>query len=60
MHLGLEAPNRPNDRGFDFFHGFLGDMMDDYYNHLRHGINYMRLNEQEINPEGHAIDIFTD
>ena len=59
-HLGLEAPNRPNDRGFDFFHGFLGDMMDDYYNHLRHGINYMRLNEQEIKPEGHATDLFTD
>jgi len=29
-HLGLEKPNRPNDHGFDHFHGFLGDMMDDY------------------------------
>ena len=29
-HLGYEAPNLPNDRGFTFFHGFLGDMMDDY------------------------------
>ena len=27
-HLGLEAPNIPGRRGFDFFHGFLGDMMD--------------------------------
>lgn len=32
-HLGLESPNTPNERGFDTFHGFLGDMMDDYYNH---------------------------
>ena len=29
-HLGYESPNTPNERGFDFFHGFLGDMMDDY------------------------------
>ncbi len=58
-HLGLEAPNRPNDRGFDLFHGFLGDMMDDYYKHRRHGVNYMRLNTQEIDPPGHATDLFT-
>ncbi len=58
-HLGLESPNKPNERGFDFFHGFLGDMMDDYWTHLRHGNNYMRLNEQEIKPEGHATDIFS-
>jgi len=59
-HLGLEAPNVPNERGFDFFHGFLGDMMDDYLSHLRHGINYMRLNKTEIDPQGHATDIFSD
>ncbi len=59
-HLGLEAPNRPNDRGFDHFHGFLGDMMDDYYNHRRHDNNYMRLDEQVLDPPGHATDIFTD
>ncbi len=59
-HLGLESPNIPNERGFDFFHGFLGDMMDDYYTHLRHGNNYMRLNEKEVDPEGHATDIFTE
>ncbi len=59
-HLGLESPNLPNDRGFDFFKGFLGDMMDDYWTHLRHNINYMRENKQEINPEGHATNIFSD
>lgn len=59
-HLGLESPNTPLDRGFDFFHGFLGDMMDDYYTHLRHGINYMRKGREEIHPQGHATDLFTD
>ena len=59
-HLGLESPNKPNERGFDFFHGFLGDMMDDYWTHLRQGNNYMRLNETEIDPKGHATDIFSD
>ncbi|MEZ6052229.1 MAG: sulfatase-like hydrolase/transferase [Planctomycetaceae bacterium] len=59
-HLGLEAPNRPLDRGFNHFHGFLGDMMDDYYNHRRHDINYMRLGNEEIDPEGHATDLFSD
>lgn len=59
-HLGLESPNRPNERGFDHFHGFLGDMMEDYYTHLRAGNNYMRLNQEEVNAEGHATDIFSD
>ena len=58
-HLGLEKPNTPNERGFDYFHGYLGDMMDDYWTHRRHGVNYMRENEKEIDPEGHATDIFT-
>ncbi len=58
-HLGLESPSKPNERGFDFFHGYLGDMMDDYYKHRRHGINYMRLNDKEIKPKGHATDLFT-
>jgi arylsulfatase A-like enzyme len=58
-HLGLASPNTPNERGFDLFHGFLGDMMDDYNNHRRHGFNYMRLNDKEIDPEGHATDLFT-
>lgn len=59
-HLGLTEPNTPNDHGFDHFHGFLGDMMDDYYNHRRHGNNYMRLNREIIEPEGHATDLFSD
>ncbi len=59
-HLGLASPNTPNEKGFDFFKGFLGDMMDDYWTHLRGGINWMRLNEDEIDPEGHATDLFTD
>lgn len=59
-HLGLAPPNTPLDRGFDVFHGFLGDMMDDYYDHRRHGLNYMRRNRAVIDPEGHASDLFTD
>ena len=58
-HLGLCEPNVPNDRGFDHFHGFLGDMMDDYWNHRRHGINYMYRDKQRIDPAGHATDLFT-
>lgn len=57
-HLGLESPNTPNERGFDLFHGFLGDMMDSYTTHLRQGHNYMRRNEEVIDPKGHATDIF--
>lgn len=59
-NLGLESPNLPNERGFDLFHGFLSDMMDDYWTHLREGVNYMRLNRTEIHPQGHATDIFSD
>jgi arylsulfatase A-like enzyme len=59
-HLGLESPNTPVERGFDHFHGFLGDMMDSYTTHLRHGNNYMRLNNTVIDPEGHATDLFSD
>lgn len=58
-HLGLAAPDTPNGHGFDFFHGWLGDMMDDYFAHRRHGINYMRRDGAEIDPEGHATDLFT-
>ncbi|MCW0218236.1 MAG: sulfatase-like hydrolase/transferase [Prosthecobacter sp.] len=57
-HLGLESPNTPNERGFDFFHGFLGDMMDSYTTHLRQGHNYMRRNTEEVDPVGHATDVF--
>lgn len=58
-HLGLEPPNVPTVRGFDFFKGYLGDMMDDYFTHRRHGINYMREGREPIDPEGHATELFT-
>jgi len=58
-HLGLEAENHPNARGFDFFHGFLGDMMDDYYTHQRHGNDYMYRDGEMIHPKGHATDLFS-
>lgn len=59
-HLGLVSPNTPNERGFDHFHGFLGDMMESYTTHLRHGNNYMRLNGETIDPVGHATDLFSE
>lgn len=58
-HLGSASPNTPNERGFDLFHGFIGDMMDSYTTHLRDGINLMRLNDREIRPQGHATDLFS-
>ncbi len=58
-NLGLESPNLPNEKGFDYFYGWLGDMMDDYWTHRRHDINYMRLNDKTIDPKGHATDLFT-
>lgn len=58
-NLGLQSPNLPNDRGFDFYHGFLDDMMDNYMTHRRMNRNYMRLNRDTIDPQGHATDIFT-
>jgi len=59
-HLGINSPNTPTERGFDRFDGFLGDMMDDYWTHLRHGYNFMRHNKEVVMPEGHATDVFTD
>ncbi len=59
-HLGLQSPSTPNEMGFDHFHGFLGDMMDDYYNHRRRGNNYMFRNDVEIDPPGHATDLFSN
>ena len=58
-HLGIGSPNTPTERGFDLFEGFLGDMMDNYWTHLRHGLNLMRHNQQVVDPQGHATDIFT-
>jgi arylsulfatase A-like enzyme len=59
-HLGFKSPDLPNDRGFNHFKGYLGDMMDDYYTHERAGVNWMRENLQPIIPKGHATDLFTD
>ena len=59
-HLGISSPNTPTDRGFDVFRGFLGDMMDDYMTHHRNGLNLMRYGKKEIDPKGHATDLFTD
>lgn len=59
-HLGLEPENHPCRRGFDHFRGFLGDMMDDYYTHLRHEQNYMRHDLEQVDPRGHATDLFTE
>ena len=59
-NLGLESPNTPNEKGFDYFHGFLDDMMEDYWTHIRNGKNYLRENSKEVNPKGHATDLFTD
>lgn len=58
-NLGLTSPNLPNQKGFDLFHGWLEDMMEDYVDKRRNGFNYMRLNEQEIDPTGHATDLFS-
>jgi len=58
-HLGLESPNTPNEQGFDHVKGYLGDMMDDYWNHRRHGFNYMVENAKTIDPKGHATDLFS-
>ncbi len=59
-NLGLESPNLPNQKGFDLFHGWLEDMMDDYVIKRRHGKNFMRLNDEVIDPTGHATDLFTE
>jgi arylsulfatase A-like enzyme len=59
-NLGLESPNLPNQKGFDLFEGWLEDMMDDYVIKRRHGLNFMRRNDEIIDPPGHATDLFTD
>lgn len=59
-HLGDTSTDLPNNRGFDYFKGFVGDMTDGSYTHERNGLNWMRENETPIIPEGHATDIFTD
>ena len=58
-HLGLEEGNNLLNRGFDFFHGFLGDRMD-YWTHLCSGQNFMRLNRQVVDPQGHATEFLSN
>lgn len=59
-HLGLSSPNLPNDRGFDYFKGWL-EGMTDYYKHQRGGVNYMRENRSEIETSGrHVTELFTE
>ena len=59
-HLGLTSPNLPNERGFEFFHGFRADMMDDYWHHKRHGRDYMYYNDKLLKTNGeHATELFT-
>lgn len=58
-HVGLRPENHPLRRGFDRFDGFLGGMMDDYFNHRRFAVNYVRRGFEEVDPPGHATDIFT-
>lgn len=55
-HLGYEAPNVPTMRGFEYFKGFLGGMVDDYYKHERFGYG-MYENLEPIKPQGHATDL---
>jgi len=52
-HLGLSNPDLPNDRDYHTFKGFLGDMVDSYWHHKRHNINYMRFNKAVIETQGH-------
>ena len=59
-NLGLESPNLPNQKGFDLFYGWLEDMMDDYMIKRLHSKNFMRLNNEIIDPPGHATDLFTE
>jgi arylsulfatase A-like enzyme len=55
-HLGYDSPNRPNDRGFDQFVGFLGGA------HPYQGRNNSRIlrNGQPLVDRRHLTDLFTD
>ena len=59
-HVGMETPNHPNDRGFTLFKGFQCGMLDDYYTHLRCGVNPLRHNRESTTAQGHITDVFTD
>ncbi len=59
-HLGDRPEALPQAKGFDHAAVFLGDMMDDYYTHLRADINYMRYDGETVDPPGHATHVFTE
>lgn len=59
-HLGLQSPNLPNERGYDYFRGYLDGSMEDYCTHEMNGVDYMRENDQPTNHAGvHATRLFT-
>ncbi len=57
-HLGLESPNLPNERGFDYSKSWLSGMTD-YYTHIQHGQNFLRENNKEFKEEGHLTGLIT-
>ena len=59
-HLGLESPNAPNDREVDFVTGCWDERIDSYVARRRHGIHHTRRHTREIDPPGHATELFTD
>ncbi|MGH7202623.1 MAG: sulfatase-like hydrolase/transferase [Planctomycetaceae bacterium] len=53
-HLGYESPNRPNDRGFDEFVGFLGGSS------RYRKANTLLRNGEPFESDKHLTDLFTD
>ncbi len=47
----------PRQRGFDFFYGFANTGID-YYTHERYGIPSMFRNNDRVQEQGHATDLF--
>ena len=59
-NLGINKPDLPNDRGFDFFKGFLDDKVDHYYGYTRNGFNFLRQNKKKITIGGHLSHNYKD
>jgi arylsulfatase A-like enzyme len=61
-HLGYTGANTPNERGFDEFRGMRGDMLRSYYTHVGNGGTEVDMwhNTKQIDPKGHATDLFTN
>jgi len=55
-HLGYEAPNRPNDRGFDEFYGFLGGA----HPYTATAAQRLMHNRQPYHEDLHLTDYFTE